>query len=138
MSGLRKTVFSSTMTDPDSSSARATEGPASGPAASQQRRRKSAYGTAPAPDCRIRARRLHLCGSQHLARLLHREARRGQRHVRLPLGRRRRHEAIEVDPRERNADPEVPDPVGQGHEAVGRPVRCYGINMLKYIDMQKH
>nr|ACR34904.1 unknown [Zea mays] len=71
-----------------------------------------------------RAGRLHLCGAQHLARLLHREARRGQRRVRLPLGRRRRrrgrHEAVEVDPRECDADPEVPDPVGQGHEAVGR------------------
>jgi hypothetical protein len=73
-----------------------------------------------------RACRLHLRGSQHLARLLHREARRGQRRVRLPLGRRRhrrrreRHEAVEVDPWERDADPEVSDPVGQGHEAVGR------------------
>lgn len=51
----------STMTDPDSSSARATEGPASGPAASQQRRRKSAYGTASAPDARIRARAASIC-----------------------------------------------------------------------------
>jgi len=78
-----------------------------------------------------RARRLHLRGAQHLARLLHREARgRGQRGRvrRLPPGRRRRRsrgrdEAVEVDPRERDADdPEVPDPVGrQGHEAaVGR------------------
>ena len=71
-----------------------------------------------------RARRLHLRGSQHLARLLHREARRGQHRVRLPLGqcrrRRGRHEAVEVDPREHDADPEVPDPVGQGHEEVGR------------------
>jgi hypothetical protein len=69
-----------------------------------------------------RARRLHLRGSQHLASLLHREARRGQRRVRLLLGRhrRRRHEAVEVDPWERDADPEVPDPVSQRHEAVGR------------------
>jgi hypothetical protein len=42
ISGLRKTVLPRTMTDPDSSSARATEGPASAPAASQQSLRKSA------------------------------------------------------------------------------------------------
>jgi hypothetical protein len=111
--------------DPDSSSARATERPASGPAASQQRRRKSRVrhgADAGLPNPRVRC--LHLRGSQHLARLLHREARRGQRRIRLPLGRRQRrrgrHEAVEVDPQERDADPEVPDPVGQGHEAVGR------------------
>jgi hypothetical protein len=61
MSGLRKTVLPSTMTDPDSSSARATEGPASAPAASQQRRRYSAYDTAPAPEARSFALASSIC-----------------------------------------------------------------------------
>jgi hypothetical protein len=73
----------------------------------------SARGTQPRPG------RLHLRGAQHLPRLLHRQARRRRR--RLPRGLRRRrgqHEAVEVDTREPEA--EVPDPVGQGNEAVGR------------------
>jgi hypothetical protein len=63
--------------------------------------------------------RLHLRGAQHLPRLLHHQAR--WRRRRLPRGlrwRRGQHEAVEVDTREPEA--EVPDPVGQGHEAVGR------------------